>query len=66
MTRSLHFFHKYGIPVLRILTDRGTEYCGKPETHDFELCLAINDIDDTKIKEKMLAIYDGDRLALTA
>jgi len=34
--------------VLRILTNRGTEYCGKPETHDYQLFLAINDIDHTK------------------
>lgn len=37
--------------MLRILTDRGTEYCGnKVEQHDFQLYLAINDIDHTKTK----------------
>ena len=36
--------------MLRILTDRGTEYCGKVEQHNYELCLAINDIDHTKTK----------------
>lgn len=36
--------------MLRILTDRGTEYCGKVEQHDYELYLAINDIDHTKTK----------------
>ena len=30
---------------LRILTDRGTEYCGRVEQHDYQLYLAINDID---------------------
>jgi transposase InsO family protein len=48
--RVIPFFDKYGISLLRILTDRGTEYCGKPDTHDFELFLAINDIDHTKTK----------------
>ncbi len=38
--------------MLRILTDRGTEYCGKPEQHDYQLYLAINDIDHTKTKVK--------------
>lgn len=36
--------------LLRILTDRGTEYCGRPETHDFQLYLALNDIEHTKTK----------------
>ena len=36
--------------MLRILTDRGTEYCGKIERHDYELYLAVNDIDHTKTK----------------
>lgn len=35
---------------LRILTDRRTEYCGKVEQYDYELYLAINDVDNTKIK----------------
>lgn len=39
-----------GMGVIRILTDRGTEYCGKPETHDYQLYLAINDIEHTKTK----------------
>ncbi len=37
-------------PMLRILTDRGTEYCGRVEQHDYQLYLAINDIDHTKTK----------------
>ncbi len=36
--------------MLRILTDRGTEYCGKVEQHDYQLYLAINDTDHTKTK----------------
>ncbi len=46
--RVLPFYEAHGLPILRILTDRGTEYCGKPETHDYQLYLAINDIDHTK------------------
>lgn len=38
------------MPILRILTDRGTEYCGKVEHHDYQLYLAINNIDHTKTK----------------
>ena len=36
--------------MLRILTDRGTESCGRVEPHDYQLYLAINDIDHTKTK----------------
>ena len=38
--------------MLRILTDRGTEYCGRPEQHDYQLYLAVNDIEHTKTKAK--------------
>ncbi|HCP4283166.1 TPA: transposase, partial [Escherichia coli] len=40
----------HNLPMLRILTDRGTEYCGKVEQHDYQLYLTINDIDHTKTK----------------
>ena len=32
----------------RILTDRGTEYCGAPEHHEYELYLAVENIDHTR------------------
>ncbi len=48
--KVLPFFERQELPVLRILTDRGTEYCGKVEQHDYQLYLAINDIDHTKTK----------------
>jgi transposase InsO family protein len=48
--KVLPFYQSQGISVLRILTDRGTEYCGKVERHDYQLYLAINDIDHTKTK----------------
>lgn len=50
--RVLPFFDEHGAPVLRILTDRGTEYCGKPDAHDYQLFLALNDIDHTKTKAR--------------
>ena len=50
--KVLPFYESNGLPVLRILTDRGTEYCGKVEQHDYQLYLAINDIDHTKTKAR--------------
>jgi transposase InsO family protein len=50
--RVLPLFQEHELPLLRILTDRGTEYCGRPEQHDYQLYLAINDIDHTKTKAK--------------
>jgi transposase InsO family protein len=46
----LPFFESQQVPLLRVLTDRGTEYCGRLETHDYELYLGINDIEHTKTK----------------
>lgn len=48
--RVLPFFEQQELPMLRILTDRGTEYCGRVDHHDYQLYLAINDIDHTKTK----------------
>ncbi len=48
--RVLPFYESHGLPMLRILTDRGTEFCGKVEQHDYQLYLAINDIAHTKTK----------------
>ncbi|MEN2804607.1 hypothetical protein OBFLKGFO_02676 [Mannheimia haemolytica] len=49
--KVLPYFESQGLPMLRILTDRGSEYCGKVENHDYELYLAINDIEHTKTNE---------------
>lgn len=46
------FFEEHQIPLLRILTDRGTEYCGKAEYHEYELYLTIEGIDHSKTKVK--------------
>ena len=48
--RVLPFFEQQELPMLRILTDRGTEYCGRADQHDYQLYLALNDIDHTKTK----------------
>jgi transposase InsO family protein len=39
-----------GVGLLRLLTDRGTEFCGRPERHDYQLYLAVNDIEHTRTK----------------
>lgn len=48
--RVLPMLETEGVGLLRILTDRGTEFCGKPDRHDYQLFLAINDIDHTRTK----------------
>lgn len=48
--KVLPFFEFHSLSMLRILTDRGSEYCGKVEHHDYELYLAINDIEHMKTK----------------
>jgi len=50
--RVLPFFEENKVPILRILTDRGTEFCGKHDSHDYQLYLGINDIDHSKTKVK--------------
>jgi transposase InsO family protein len=50
--KVIPFYQEVGVPLLRILTDRGTEYCGKVEQHDYQLYLAIQDIDHTKTKAR--------------
>jgi len=50
--KVLPFYEEHNLPVLRILTDPGTEYCGRADRHDYQLFLAINDIEHTKTKAK--------------
>jgi transposase InsO family protein len=50
--RVVPFFDAHEIPLLRILTDRGTEYCGSAERHAYELYLAVEDIDHSRTKTK--------------
>ena len=50
--RVVPFFDEKEVKLLRVLTDRGTEYCGNPEHHDYELYLAVEDIDHSRTKTK--------------
>lgn len=46
--RVMPFFEDHGVSILRILTDRGTEYCGAPEKHPYEIFLQYHEIKYTK------------------
>lgn len=48
--KVLPFHEEQGLPVLRILTDRGTKFCGWADQHDYQLFMTINDIEHTKTK----------------
>jgi transposase InsO family protein len=49
---EVQFFDSHNIPLLRILTDRGTEYCGNREHHEYQLYLAVEDIDHSTMRAK--------------
>lgn len=48
--RVIPFFEGHEIPILRMLTDRGAEFNGRPENHEYELYLQLEEIDHTKTK----------------
>lgn len=48
--RVLPFFEANNVPLLRVLTDRGTEYCGAREHHEYQFYLALEDIDHSRTK----------------
>lgn len=50
--RVLPFFEEHGVPLLRILTDRGSEFCGNRETHEYALYLDLEAIDHSRTKIK--------------
>lgn len=50
--RVLPWFEEQGFKLLRILTDRGTEFNGSIENHEYQLYLAIEDIDHSKTKAR--------------
>jgi transposase InsO family protein len=50
--RVLPFYEDKGIPLQRVLTDRGTEYCGTHDRHEYELYLAVENIDHSRTKAK--------------
>lgn len=50
--RVLPFFEQQAVPLLRILTDRGTEFCGSLQNHEYQLYLAIENIDHSRTKAR--------------
>lgn len=50
--RVLPFFDGHGIPLVRTLTDRGTEYCGIRDQHPYQLFCHLNDIEHTRTKAR--------------
>ena len=50
--KVLPFFEEHGLPLLRVLTDRGTEYNGKRESHEYSLYLTLEDIDHSRTKAR--------------
>ena len=50
--RVLPFYEEHDVRLLRVLTDRGTEYCGNRESHEYQLYLAVEDIDHTRTRTK--------------
>ena len=48
--RVIPFFDELDVRLLRVLTDRGTEYCGNREHHEYQLYLAVEDIDHSRTK----------------
>ena len=50
--RVLPWYEEHGVSLLRILTDRGSEYCGNREQHEYALYLDLEDIDHTRTKTK--------------
>ena len=72
--RVIPFYEEHDIALQRVLTDRGTEYCGTHDRHEYELYLAVEDIDHTRTKAKSPQTTDvvdkcflaGSRLFLSA
>ena len=50
--RVISFFDSHDVKLMRVLTDRGSEYCGDPERHEYELYLAVEDIDHSRTKTR--------------
>lgn len=48
--RVIPFFDEHEIPILSMLTDRGTEFNGRPENHAYELYLQPENIGHSKTK----------------
>ena len=55
--RVVPFYDAHEVKLCRVLTDRGTEYCGNPEHHEYELYLALEDVDHSRTKTKSLSYF---------
>jgi len=53
VSQVVPFYRDLNIPIQRILTDNGREYCGKGLNHDYELTLKIFDIEHKRIRVGM-------------
>jgi transposase len=56
--RVIPFYDEHGVVLQRILTDRGTEYCGTHDRHEYELYLAVENIDHSRTKTKSPQMTD--------
>ena len=50
--RVVPFYDQHEVRLCRVLTDRGTEYCGNPEHHEYELYLAVEDVDRSRSRDQ--------------
>ena len=50
--RVVPFFDEHDVKLCRMLTDRGTEFCGTSQAHEYELYLAVEDIDHSRTKAR--------------
>jgi hypothetical protein len=50
--RVLLVYETHALPLGRVLPNRGTAYCGRPDRHEYELYLAVEDIDHTRTKTR--------------
>lgn len=50
--KVLPLYEAHQVPLLRVLTDRGSEYCGNRERHEYQLYLAVENIDHTKTQAR--------------
>lgn len=48
----LPFFDSHGVRVKTVLSDNGREYCGRPDTHPYELFLQLEEIHHTTTRVK--------------
>ena len=68
--RVVPFYDAKEVKLCRVLTDRGTEYCGNPEHHEYELYLALEDVDHsrtkTKARKRMELLSDSTRPCSTS